>query len=157
MEAKPIQISPTTPPVKSSAFLMQVMEQGGLEDLYDARDVIEVVFRTVRDLMTTETAQRVAAEIESDAEAGDSQQIAALWRDTNPVVSVLSRLRPPLKFEDDTFLFRIAQESGLSKQVMPADVVKAVFQALKPRLSAALVQEVSLVLPGQIRRLWQSA
>ncbi|MFE4107207.1 DUF2267 domain-containing protein [Almyronema epifaneia] len=157
MQTKSIQISPTTPPAKSSDFLLQVMTQGGLEDLYDTRDVIEVVFRTVRDLMTTETAQRVATEIENDTQASDRQQIAALWRDTNPVVAFLSRLRPPLTFADDTFLFRIAQESGLSKRVAPEAAVKAVFQALKPRLSKSLAQEISIALPGQIQQMWRMA
>ncbi|PSB14246.1 DUF2267 domain-containing protein, partial [filamentous cyanobacterium CCP2] len=36
------------------SFLEKVMVKGGLADLYDARDLTEVVFRVMRDLMTTE-------------------------------------------------------------------------------------------------------
>ena len=39
---------------KDMDFLNKVMLKGHISDIYDARDITEVVFRTMRDLMTTE-------------------------------------------------------------------------------------------------------
>ena len=81
-------------------FLEKVMLKSGLEDLFDARDVTEVVYRVMRDLMTTEASDRVAEELE-DKEVLPTEdkalqmEIADLWNDTNPIVRFLSRIRPP--------------------------------------------------------------
>lgn len=47
---------------KDMPFLEKVMLKGNLSDLFDARDITEVVFRVMRDLMTTEAADRVEEE-----------------------------------------------------------------------------------------------
>ena len=49
-------------------FLEKVMLKGGLNDIFDARDISEVVFRYMRDLMTTEASDRVAEELHEPAE-----------------------------------------------------------------------------------------
>lgn len=149
------------PQAASSApcFLETVKRRAGLEDLYDARDVSEVVFRTMRDMMTTDAADRVASELQGKASSADEQigrqDLAALWCDTNPLVRFLSRMRAPLEIKTETFLFRIGQEAGLSRGIYPADAVVAVFAALKSELSAERVQEIAAVLPDEIRQAWR--
>jgi uncharacterized protein (DUF2267 family) len=152
----------STGSVGSPTFLEKVMRQGQLDDLYDARDVAEVVFRTMRDLMTTDAADRVAVELNSQAQPGTANQalsssMADLWQDTNPLVAFLSRVRPPLQFDDETFLFRISQEAGLPKGVQADEVILAVFNALKAELSRDRQQEVARVLPGFIGQIWHQA
>lgn len=152
------------PPVSAAerSFLEKVMLKAQLEDIYDARDLSEVVFRTMRDLMTTEAADRVASELQSPAQPGAARkslqnEISELWKDTNPLVSLLSRLRPPLDFDDETFLFRIRQEGGLQRGIDPQLAVKAVFGAVKDELSGDRIAEIGKALPGSISQLWQQS
>jgi uncharacterized protein (DUF2267 family) len=146
----------------NSLFLSRVKQAAGLEDLYDARDIAEVVFRTMRDVMTTAASDRVAAELEGKVlSIGGSDaskcELAQLWKDTNPLVRFLARLRPPLVIKPETFVFRVSQEAGLSRGIDPVEVVAAVFSALKLELSQTQTQEIANFLPGEIRQIWQQA
>ncbi|NEP20055.1 MAG: DUF2267 domain-containing protein, partial [Leptolyngbya sp. SIO4C1] len=158
-----LKTGPTTPiATKDMAFLEKVKLKGNLGDLYDARDVTEVVYRTMRDLMSTDSADRVASELHEDTlpEASEKalhEDLAKLWQDTNPLVRFLSNIRPPLKFDDDTFFYRIKQEGSIPESTGPKTVVKAVFSATKEELSAERVKEIAGVLPGEVRELWESA
>ncbi|MGB7442622.1 MAG: DUF2267 domain-containing protein [Coleofasciculaceae cyanobacterium] len=146
-----------------SPFLEKVKSKAQLEDIYDARDVTEVVFRTMRDLMTTEASQRVGEELkgkDKNIPASMEEQpkeIADLWKDTNPIVSFLSQIRPPLKFDADTFLYRIRQEGGLPKGVEPETAVMAIFSATKEELSLERIEEIAGFLPEKIKQMWLQA
>lgn len=150
------------------SFLEKVMTQGKLADIYDARDITEVVFRTMRDMMTNEAVDHVSEELHSPlvednkdrtlyAATPLATEVEDLWKDTNPIVNFLSRIRPALKIRDTTFLFRIQQESGLPKHVEAEQVVKAVFSATKDELSSERIEEIAQFLPGTVRQLWQEA
>lgn len=146
---------------KDLPFLEKVKLQAGLEDIFDARDVSEVVFRTMRDMMTNEAADHVAEELHKPAEITDDKalqnEIADLWQDTNPIVAFLSRVRPPLIIKSNTFLFRISQEASLKTDLDVEMVVKAVFSATKDELSEQRIQEISQFLPDKIRQIWEEA
>ncbi|MCA1993181.1 MAG: DUF2267 domain-containing protein [Coleofasciculus sp. S288] len=165
MEANPPQSLREGPVVpiatKDMPFLEKVMYKGNLGDIFDARDITEVVFRTMRDMMTTEASDRVASELHEPAEPTKDKalqnEIADLWKDTNPLVAFLSRIRPPLIIKSDTFLFRIQQEASLQPGVEPETVVKAVFSATKDELSEERIREIAGFLPDKIRQLWEQA
>lgn len=165
MDANPPQTlseGPTTPiATKDMPFLEKVMVKGELEDIFDARDITEVVFRTMRDMMTTEASDRVAEELHEEAEPTEDKalqnEVADLWKDTNPIVAFLSRVRPPLEIKPEVFLRRINQEAGLSPDVDREEVVKAVFSATKDELSQERIQEIAKFLPGKIREMWEQA
>lgn len=165
MEANPpesLNKGPAVPIAEANMpFLEKVMLKGGLEDVFDARDVSEVVFRTLRDMMTTEVSDRVESELHEEAIPTEDKalqnEVAELWRDTNPLVRFLSRVRPPLKIDADTFLFRIRQEAGLPRSSTPEQAIKAVFSATKEELTQDRVQEVANFLPDKIRQMWEQA
>ena len=148
-------------PEKYVPFLEKVMTQAKLPDIYDARDITVVVFRTMRDLMTTDAAKKVASEFETKEsqkeEKIDGDDLTLLWKDTNPLVAFLSKVRPPLQFDGETFIFRVNQESGVPKGIDAKDVIKAVFSATKAELSAERVTEIAGFLPDQVRVLWNEA
>ncbi len=153
---------------KDTPFLEKVQLKAGLSDLYDARDVTEVVFRTMRDMMTDEVVEKVAEELHKPLDEGNpdrtlytatplATEIEDLWEDTNPIVHFLSKLRPPLKIKSSTFLFRVRQESGLQTNVSPERAVEAVFSATKDELSTDRIQEIANFLPDEIRAIWEKA
>lgn len=171
MEANPPQALSEGPKVpvatKDMDFLEKVLVKGQLEDIFDARDVTEIVFRVMRDLMTTEAADRVAEELhEPVLETEDKalqMEITDLWKDTNPIVGFLSRVRPPwqgpgiFKIDDDRFLFRVENEGGFQPGIDRELVVKAVFSATKDELSEDRIKEIAEWLPGKILELWNEA
>jgi uncharacterized protein (DUF2267 family) len=153
---------------KDMPFLEKVMLKGELEDIFDAREMTEMVFRVMRDLMTTEAADRVAEELHEPAEATDKkalqQEITDLWKDTNPIVGFLSRVRPPwqgpgiFKIDSDRFLFRVKNEGGMPKSANVEQVVGAVFSATKEELSEERIQEIDSWMPeGEVKELWRQA
>jgi uncharacterized protein (DUF2267 family) len=156
---------------RDRSFLEKVMVGAGFADLYDARDFTEIVFRVMRDLMETETADRVESELHEEAtddnDTNDKKlkelEIADLWRDTNPIVGFLSRVRPPwqgpgiFKIDSDRFLFRVANEGGLNPTVDREKAVKAVFSATKEELSQERISEIAQWLPDHVRELWEAA
>lgn len=157
-------------PDEHMSFLKKVMLKGNLTDPYDARDVTEVVFRVMRDVMTTEEADRVESDLSDDVAAESAKDkslhvdVAELWHDTNPIVSFLSRLRPPLKGEapfgidSDLFLKRVDREAAVPKTSNGEIVTRAVFAATKEELPKERVKEIADWLPeGKVRELWQTA
>lgn len=158
---------------KDRSFLEYVMAEGGFADPYDARDFTEVVFRIMRDLMTTEAADLVAEELHEEIlptqEKALQIEITDLWNDTNPLVAFLSRVRPPwqgpgiFKIDSDRFFFRAANEGGLERPPEHKDTdrkqaVKAVFSATKRELSEERIQAIATWLPGDgVRELWDQA
>jgi uncharacterized protein (DUF2267 family) len=158
---------------KDRSFLEYVMVEGGFADPYDARDFTEVVFRIMRDLMTTEAADRVAEELHDPIlptkEKALQIEVTDLWKDTNPLIGFLSRVRPPwqgpgiFKIDSDRFFFRAANEGGFERGNQHKDTdrqqaVKAVFSATKKELSTERIQEVASWLPEQgVRELWEQA
>lgn len=175
MEANPpenMQKGPSvTLPQEHMSFLKKVMVKGNLSDPYDARDVAEVVFRVMRDVMTTEQADQVESELEAeDAAPEDASDkslhvdIAELWHDTNPVVSFISRLRPSLKgsapfgIDSEMFLKRVDREAAVPKTSNGEIVTRAVFSATKDELSEQQIEEVAGWLPeGKVTEIWQTA
>jgi uncharacterized protein (DUF2267 family) len=158
---------------KDRSFLEYVMVEGGFADPYDARDFTEVVFRIMRDLMTTEAADRVADELHEEImptkEKALQLEVTDLWKDSNPIVAFLSRVRPPwqgpgiFKINSDLFFFRAANEGGLERDPVDKDghrkqAVKAVFSATKKELSSERIAEISSWLPeAGVRELWAEA
>ncbi len=146
---------------RDTPFLEEVALKAELPDIFDARDLVTVVYRTMRDLMTTEAAENVESELHDPAEPTDQkrlqEEIAQLWKDENPIVSWLSKVRPPLKFDDETFFFRVKQEGGLPKGTDSEKVIKAIFSATKGELSAERANEIAEFLPGKIKELWEAA
>jgi uncharacterized protein (DUF2267 family) len=130
------------------SFLNKVMQRASLTDIYDARDITTVVFRTLRDMMPAETSDRV--------EAGFSDEdIAQLWKKDNPIVNVLRNFRSPLDIDTETFLRRIRQEAGVPKGVTAEAVVIAVFSAVREELPAEQAQDIANILPDGLKVMWE--
>ncbi|MBD2336167.1 DUF2267 domain-containing protein [Calothrix sp. FACHB-156] len=152
---------------ENRSFLEKVMVRSGFADLYDARDFSEVVFRVMRDLMTTEASDRVESELHTEAVPTDEKalqmEVSELWKDTNPIVRFLSRVRQPLRgpaplgIDSNLFLTRVANEGGLPGSVNRDQAIQAVFSATKEELSQERIQEIAGWLPDRIRELWDQA
>lgn len=148
-------------------FLEKVKQEANLENVFEARDLSEIVYRTMRDLMPKETIDQVSSELHKQTIFTDNKtiqnEIADLWQDTNPIVAWLSRVRPPFKKEapfgidDNLFITRIEQEGAVPRGVTGETVIKAVFSATKEELSPESIKQIAEFLPGKIRKMWEIA
>ncbi|MCL2927777.1 MAG: DUF2267 domain-containing protein [Trichodesmium sp. St16_bin4-tuft] len=138
-------------------FLQKVQTQARLPDIYDARDISIIIFRTMRDLMTTEASNQIASDLASSSEKPDPDEIGELWKDNNPLVAFLSKVRRPLIFDGKTFIFRVSQEAGVPRGIATETVIKAVFSAVKEELSTQRVQEIADFMPDKIKSMWNNA
>lgn len=134
------------------AFLEKVRDKGNLKNIEEARNATEVVYRTMRDVMSNEAIGRVEDELDDNA----PEQVEELWEDTNPIVHFLSRIRPNLHISPDNFLVRLRQEANLPGADAET-IIKAVFSATKDELSQERIEEVANYLPGRISEFWQEA
>ncbi|MDE5094589.1 MAG: DUF2267 domain-containing protein [Trichodesmium sp. St11_bin5] len=142
---------------KCVPFLQKVQTQARLPDIYDARDISIIIFRTMRDLMTTEASNQIASDLASSSEKPDPDEIGELWKDNNPLVAFLSKVRRPLIFDGKTFIFRVSQEAGVPKGIAAETVIKAVFSAVKEELSTQRIQEIAKFMPDEIKIMWNKA
>ncbi|MEY2831711.1 MAG: hypothetical protein RLZZ574_969, partial [Cyanobacteriota bacterium] len=147
---------------KYTPFLEEVALKAELPDIFDAKDLSNIVYRTMRDLMPTEASKAVEAELHEEIEEGATNkrlqdEIADLWKDDNPIVAWLSKVRPPLKFDADTFIFRVEKEGGLPRGTTGEKVINAVFSATKQELSDETKKQISQFLPGKIKDMWEAA
>lgn len=166
MEKEPpeaLKSGASTPIVdKYTPFLEEVALKAELPDIFDARDLTNVVYRTMRDLMPNEASQAVEAELHDEIEEGAANkrlqdEISDLWKDDNPVVAWLSKVRPTLKFDADTFIYRVEKEGGVPRGTSGEKVIRAVFSATKAELSQEAKNQVAEFLPGKIKDMWESA
>ena len=129
-------------------FLQKVKSRADLPDIYDAQNLTNIVFRTMRDMMSNE--------MDKQTEAAFAQaDIAELWQDNNPFVSFLSKLCSPLKIDSELFLRRIKQEGGLPKGTTAQGVAIAVFSVIREELTPEKAQEISQILPEALRIMWE--
>lgn len=145
---------------ENMAFLEKVQRGANLPDIFDARDITEVVFRTMRDVMPSGVTKDVAAELHQPASATEetiNQEVADLWMDTNPIVSFISKIRQPLNIEADLFLRRIRQEGSLPRNTDLESLMNAIFAATKDELSEEQIERISQNLPNGIKEMWQTA
>ncbi|ACB53519.1 hypothetical protein cce_4171 [Crocosphaera subtropica ATCC 51142] len=151
----------TTATQSNLSFLEKVMARANLTDIYEAREMTEIVYRTMRDLVPTKTIDNVASELNTKAVESNQKQleedIADLWKDTNPIVAWISRIRSPLDIDDQLFIRRVEQEGAMPERTTGEIVVKAVFAATKEELSQERITELSGFLPGKIKEMWEQA
>lgn len=142
----------------TDAFLEKVMIRSDLPDVFDARDITEVVFRTMRDMISNEITEKVAAELHCPASKITNREMpdemSELWVDTNPIVRYISKVRPILDIDDQLFIRRIKQEGGVPKKVSIEQVITAVFATTKEQLPESLIKEIGEFLPGTIKTMW---
>lgn len=146
------------------SFIETVMRQGHLEEPHKAKDVTEIVFRMMRNLMTKEAADRVASELRAEKELVPTKSYKAspddlgdLWQDTDPVVGFMSRLQEPQKLDSESFLFQIRQEAELPAGGDIETTISAVFAATKKELSSERIEEIASFLPEKIQKMWNQA
>ena len=146
------------------SFIETVMRQGHLEEPHKAKDITEIVFRMMRNLMTKEAADRVASELHAEKELVPTESYKAspddlgdLWQDTDPVVGFMSRVQEPQKIDSDSFLFQIRQEAELPAGIDVETAISAIFTATKKELSPERIEEIASFLPEKIQEMWNHA
>lgn len=143
---------------KPQLFLEKVLERSSLHTLNEAQRATNIVFRILRDMMLNKTSDQVEKDLTQRAPEGE-REVIDLWRDPNVMVAFFSRISPVqnLHIKPGTFMLRLQQEGTLPEGVSPEEVTQAVFSATKEILPPERNQEITELLPGEIRQIWERA
>jgi len=141
-----------------TSFIDKVIERSELDSEYDAKRAANIVFRIMRDMMYTETSDRIQQDLRENAPEPE-QDVVELWRDPNVMVAFFSRISPArnLHIKPGTFMLRLRQEGALPEGVSAENVTQAVFSATKEILPPNRNDEIATILPGELQQLWVQA
>jgi uncharacterized protein (DUF2267 family) len=109
----------------------------------ESKRVTGVVLRALRDRLTRDEAEQVAAQL--------SRPLKEVW-----ALGDQPR-RQPLKIRPDEFLQRVKHEAGLLSGEAARRLTEAVFGALKAQLSPREADDVLAQLPRDLKALWTGA
>jgi uncharacterized protein (DUF2267 family) len=125
------------------AFYRMVRERVDGLGIEESKRVTGVVLRALRDRLTWEEAEQVAAQL--------PQPLKEVW-----TLGDQPR-RQPLKIRRDEFLQRVKHEAGLLSGDAARRLTEAVFAALKAQLSPGEADDVLAQLPRDLKALWTAA
>jgi uncharacterized protein (DUF2267 family) len=127
----------------TQAFYRLIREHGEGLGIEETKRATAVVFRALRDRLTREEAEHVAAQLPA--------ALKEVW------TAGERPGRQPLKLREDEFLERVKHEAGLTSGEAARRVTMAVFAALKAQLSAGEAEDVAAQLPRDLKDLWGTA
>jgi len=75
------------------SFLDKIVERSSIQTTNEAERAANIVFRTLRDMMSNATDQKIEADLRTKASESE-QKAAELWHDPNVMVAFFSRISP---------------------------------------------------------------
>jgi uncharacterized protein (DUF2267 family) len=99
------------------------------------------VFHSLRDRLTRDEAEQVAAQLPAE--------LKTLWR-----IGEVA-WREPLKMDRDEFYERVRKEAELASDKEARAVTRAVFAALKDQLSPGETDDILAQLPTDLKAVWK--
>lgn len=124
-------------------FYGMVRERLGQCDREEAKRGTAAVFRALRDRLTPDEADQVAAQLPGP--------LKAVWSEGEPAE------RTPLKMDREQFYERVREDVGLITAQEARWLTLAVFAALKGSLSPGEVEDVMAQLPKDLKEVWVEA
>ncbi len=124
-------------------FYRRVLEEAGTADREKVKRATAAVFHALRDRLTVEEADQVAAQL--------PRPLKVVWWEGEV------DWRQPLKMHRREFYERVKREAGLASVREARWVTVAVFGALKGQLSPGEAEDVLAQLPKDLKELWEEA
>ncbi len=125
------------------AFYRTVMQASGEETLEGAKRATAAVFHALRDRLTAEEADQLAAQLPTE--------LKAVWHEGEAVA------RRPVKLDREGFYDRVQQEAGAASRSRARWLTLGVFAALKEQLSPGEAEDVFAQLPKDLKEVWAEA
>ena len=125
------------------AFYRMVRERVNGLGIEESKQVTAVVLRALRDRLTLDEAEQVAAQL-----PGPLKEVWTLGDQPG---------RRPLKIRRDEFLQRVKHEARLLSGDAARRLTEAVFAALKTQLPPGEADDVLAQLPRDLKKLWTAA
>jgi uncharacterized protein (DUF2267 family) len=124
-------------------FYRQVFAEMGKPDLSRAERVTEAVFHALRDRLTPVEADQAAAQLPRPLKL-------VWWRGDEAG-------RRPLKLHRKAFYARVRRDADLASEREARHATRAVFGALKQRLSPGESDDILAQLPRDLKVVWENA
>ena len=124
-------------------FYRRVIEEAGQADREAAKQATAAVLHALRDRLTVEEADQVAAQL--------PRELKTVW-EAGEVPG-----RRPVKMHRKDFYERVKAEAGLASPRAARWYTLAVFAALKEQLSPGEAGDVLAQLPKDLKETWEEA
>jgi uncharacterized protein (DUF2267 family) len=129
--------------MSTTAFYRTVLEASAERQREEAKRATAAVFHALRDRLTAEEADQVAAQLPTE--------LKAVW------FAGECYGRRPLKLDRDEFYRRVMTEARLRSVREARWMTLAVFAALKQQLSPGEADDVLAQLPRDLKDVWTEA
>jgi uncharacterized protein (DUF2267 family) len=124
-------------------FYRVVMDASGEESLDTATQATAAVFHALRDRLTPEEADQLAAQL--------PRELKEVWYEGE------ADDRRPLRLHRDDFYERVGREARLASTSRARWLTLGVFAALKEQLSPGEAEDVLAQLPKDLKEVWAEA
>ena len=124
-------------------FYRKVLEETGQASREAAKRATAAVLHALRDRLTPEEADQVAAQL--------PRELKAVWEAGG------APGRRPVKLDRKEFYERVKAEAGLASQRESRWYTIAVFAALKAQLSPGEAEDIWAQLPKDLKEVWEEA
>jgi uncharacterized protein (DUF2267 family) len=130
-------------PMDTQAFYREVRERLGQCELEEAKRGTAAVYHALRDRLTPDEADQVAAQLPGP--------LKVVWSEGDEAE------RTPLKMDREEFYERVRGDAGLLTAREAQWLTLAVFATLKKQLSPGEAEDVMAQLPKDLKEAWVEA
>lgn len=126
---------------KTNSWLKEIMEELGTNDRHEAYQALRGTLHALRDRLTIDEAAQLSSQL--------PMLITGIFYERWDPTGKPERIR-----HKEAFLERLGKELGRNADVDPEMAARSVFRVMAQRVSEGELQDVTSILPAELRELW---
>ena len=126
---------------KTNSWLKEIMDELGIDNRHQAYQALRGTLQALRDRMPVEEATHLGAQL--------PMLISGIYYERWEPEDKPERIR-----HKEEFLERVGEAFGWQSNIDPERATRAVFSVLARRISEGEIEDITGILPQELRELW---